>query len=578
VGGEGGEGASGGGGGGLGGIPQGVGYAGGDGGFGGPGGDGGGGGGAGAGSHGSSGEGVTTGGDGGAGAPGGLGGFAGGGGGGSAGGEGTIGSSGGAGGSGGSGGFGGFGGGGGGGGNGGYGGEGATGGDGGDGGSGGFGGFGGGGGAGGKFGYGGGGGASDGESGAGGAGGFGGGGGGGGAGNESGENGGEGGVGGYGGGNGAAGSNFSAGGGGAGFGGALFVRAGTVTLLENRFDSNEAEGGYAGEGGEAGDGLAKGGGIFALHVTANDNGNNLGLPAELPTVLGCANLFGESEAENSAEDAAGVDTDNVDVFGASRAALVAACAPEIDVQGNGTSIADGDATPDAADDTEFGLANVGSFVEHTFTIENEGTAELNLTLPVTEDGTAFSIESQPTTPVALSGGTTTFVVRFTPTGTGVASATVTIDSDDADEDPYTFVVQGSGNTAPVPSPPPGLPLEVSPGVAANTVIGTVTVSDAESNEVPAFSFVSVDPPGPNPFAIDPSTGEISVVSPGDLLPGQLYVLVIQVEDELGLTGQTTVTVQVEGAVSDIPALGGVGRWLFGALLAFAGWLGLRRRG
>ena len=56
-------------------------------------------------------------------------------------------------------------------------------------------------------------------------------------------------------------------------------------------------------------------------------------------------------------------------------------APEIDVQGLGTSIVSGDNTPSVADDTDFGSTVVGAPVTHTFTILNTGTA--NLTVVVT---------------------------------------------------------------------------------------------------------------------------------------------------------------------------------------------------
>ena len=50
-------------------------------------------------------------------------------------------------------------------------------------------------------------------------------------------------------------------------------------------------------------------------------------------------------------------------------------APEINVQGNGQDIADGDTTPSTADFTDFGSVNVASgTVSHTFTIRNTGTS------------------------------------------------------------------------------------------------------------------------------------------------------------------------------------------------------------
>jgi len=130
-----------------------------------------------------------------------------------------------------------------------------------------------------------------------------------------------------------------------------------------------------------------------------------------------------------------------------------ATAPEIAMSGNGQNIANGDMTPSVSDDTDFGGANVGeTTVSHTFTITNSGDATLTLdgTPKVALSGTHvadFTVTAQPSSPVAISGGTTTFTIEFDPSATGVRSATVSIDNNDADEDPFTFAIQGTG-TAP----------------------------------------------------------------------------------------------------------------------------------
>jgi len=133
--------------------------------------------------------------------------------------------------------------------------------------------------------------------------------------------------------------------------------------------------------------------------------------------------------------------------------IVQLAAPEIDVQGNGNSIADGDATPSTTDDTDFGSAGISSGTgDHVFTIQNTGSAALSLTgSPIVSIGGThagdFSVTVQPSTPVASSGGTTTFTVRFDPSATGLCPATISIANDDADENPYNFAIQGTG-TAP----------------------------------------------------------------------------------------------------------------------------------
>ncbi len=123
--------------------------------------------------------------------------------------------------------------------------------------------------------------------------------------------------------------------------------------------------------------------------------------------------------------------------------------PEIDIRGNGTSIADGDTTPDAADDTDFGaIAVAGSTNPNTFTIENTGTTALTvgaITLSGANAGD-FSVTSSPSASVPASNNTT-FEITFDPSATGVRTATVSIVNNDSDENPYTFNIQGTGTTA-----------------------------------------------------------------------------------------------------------------------------------
>ncbi|MCG3155550.1 MAG: hypothetical protein DKINENOH_02156 [bacterium] len=127
--------------------------------------------------------------------------------------------------------------------------------------------------------------------------------------------------------------------------------------------------------------------------------------------------------------------------------------PEMDVQGNSVSIADGDVTPSAADHTDFGAADLTSgSVDRTFTIANLGNVNLNLTgAPMVQITGAnagdFAVTADPTSPVAANGGATTFTVHFNPSAVGLRSATISIANDDSDENPYDFAIQGTGTGA-----------------------------------------------------------------------------------------------------------------------------------
>lgn len=124
--------------------------------------------------------------------------------------------------------------------------------------------------------------------------------------------------------------------------------------------------------------------------------------------------------------------------------------PEIVVRGrlssltNYVNIPNNSASPTATNGTDFGSIGVNDgFIEHTFQIENTGTAKLNID-SVSDDSSAFSIVSVPS--AVGAGQTQTFDVRFNPGAFGEKTATITIDNDDPSrgEGSYTFEVAGLG--------------------------------------------------------------------------------------------------------------------------------------
>ena len=128
-------------------------------------------------------------------------------------------------------------------------------------------------------------------------------------------------------------------------------------------------------------------------------------------------------------------------------AAISQTAQEINVQGNSIDIASGDNTPSVDDRTRFGSIELGFSLISTFTIQNQGDEDLNITsISLTgADADQFSISLIVPTPFVISGGSEqVFEVTFEPTSFGSKSATINIASDDADESTYTFDIQGSG--------------------------------------------------------------------------------------------------------------------------------------
>jgi hypothetical protein len=119
---------------------------------------------------------------------------------------------------------------------------------------------------------------------------------------------------------------------------------------------------------------------------------------------------------------------------------------EINIQGNATTIVDGDTSPSTTDYTDFGAVDASSGTgTKTFTIQNTGGTTLTIGA-ISFSGTDaadFTVTTNPSASLS-GGGSTTFVVTFNPSALGLRTATISIGNDDTDENPYDYSIQGTG--------------------------------------------------------------------------------------------------------------------------------------
>lgn len=122
---------------------------------------------------------------------------------------------------------------------------------------------------------------------------------------------------------------------------------------------------------------------------------------------------------------------------------------EIEVEGNGSLIVNGDVTPGMGNNTDFGSISLGSDVSKTFDIKNTDMGDLVISA-INFSGTHssdFTLANAPAFPLTIAGNSTqTITVKFTPTAIGLRTATIEIANNDADEANYNFAIQGTGAT------------------------------------------------------------------------------------------------------------------------------------
>ncbi len=121
---------------------------------------------------------------------------------------------------------------------------------------------------------------------------------------------------------------------------------------------------------------------------------------------------------------------------------------DINLQGNGVDIPDGDPLPSVAKHTDFESIDIeAGSITRTFTIQNLGDLVLNLSALQFLGGntSAFTFTRAPAI-VVQPATETSFDVTFDPVTTGLHTTTIRIINTDLNEGIYDFVIKGEGTT------------------------------------------------------------------------------------------------------------------------------------
>jgi hypothetical protein len=120
--------------------------------------------------------------------------------------------------------------------------------------------------------------------------------------------------------------------------------------------------------------------------------------------------------------------------------------PDINLTGNGETIASGDLTPGTSNNTDFGITNIGAAISRSFVIQNTGLGTLKIDSMRFSGANAaeFSVTGATFPMTIAAAGVQTVNVQFAPTSGGLRTATLAAYSNDADEATYSFSVQGRG--------------------------------------------------------------------------------------------------------------------------------------
>jgi hypothetical protein len=273
------------------------------------------------------------------------------------------------------------------------------------------------------------------------------------------------------------------------------------------------------------------------------------------------NTMGYSNGVHTIQSTVTDNGGNSDGIGGRYFTIVNPCSaeppPEIEVLGNGQTIASGDVTPSLADFTDFGGADAGGgTTARTFTIQNDGAGSLRMSrcpeITITgEDAAHFRLSRQPGCAIP-AGGSAPFEITFAPGSMGLKTATVYVYSNDVDEGSYSFAIQGNGLSATIAVvkeleiPVAGvaaagqtLRFQISAANEGNGTADTLSLRDDYDSLCLWYQRAQVPPD-----AIDHDAGVLRWDDLGSLAPGEAHSLWVEFQAAYGC-GQTTNTATVE---------------------------------
>lgn len=130
--------------------------------------------------------------------------------------------------------------------------------------------------------------------------------------------------------------------------------------------------------------------------------------------------------------------------------------PEINIKGNSINILTGSTTTAVANNTDFGLMQIGGSLSHLFVVENTGGAGAALNFSskpfvtiIGDPDFKLAVGKLPT--AIMSGAQTSFNIVFNPSSPGVKNAIISIKSDDCSEPDYQYAISGTGDVVMLPS-------------------------------------------------------------------------------------------------------------------------------
>jgi hypothetical protein len=122
---------------------------------------------------------------------------------------------------------------------------------------------------------------------------------------------------------------------------------------------------------------------------------------------------------------------------------------EIDLTGNGVSIADGTTATSTTNFTDFGSFDIASgSLTRTFIINNTGGSALSVGALSFSGATTGFTATQPLSSSVAAGGNTSFTITYNPSVVGAETIGVILVNGDSDENPYNFNVTGTGTASP----------------------------------------------------------------------------------------------------------------------------------